>query len=241
MKFKLPQLKFLALWLGVLVLSLLGGCDWMPGKPSAKDIWKPPEANLDFYSLYSVNCIACHAGPKGTAPSISLGNSIYLSLITPEKMREIISKGIPGTAMPAFLDQLGGRLTEAQIEALVKGIYAWKDSKKVPSGPLPPYSAPPGDVARGAQVYSMNCASCHGVEGTGGKAGSVVDSSYLDLVSEQYLRTVIIAGRPEVGHPDWHNSASGKSMSDQDVADVVAWLISHRGQRKGDLPVEMRR
>ncbi|PWU06368.1 MAG: hypothetical protein C5B47_07585 [Verrucomicrobia bacterium] len=241
MKFKLPHIKFLSLWFGALALSLLGGCDWMPGKPSSKNIWKPPEANLDFHSLYSTNCIACHAGPKGIAPSISLGNSTYLALITPEKMREVISKGVPGTAMPPFLEQFGGRLTEAQIDVLVKGIFAWKDSKKVPPGPLPHYSASPGDASRGAQVYSVNCASCHGVEGTGGKAGSVVDSSYLNLVSDQYLRTIVIAGRPEVGHPNWHDTATGKPLSDQDVADVVAWLISHRGQRKGDLPAEMRR
>ncbi len=234
-----PQLS-ICCWMIPLVF-LLGGCDWMPGKPTAKDVWKPPEANLDFSNLYMTSCIACHSGVSGVASAISMGNSVYLSLITPNKMREIIARGIPGTAMPAFSEKMGGRLTEAQIDVLVKGIYAWKDPKKVPAGPLPVYSAPPGDVRRGAQVFSMNCASCHGVEGTGGKAGSVVDTAYLNLVTDQYLRTLVIAGRPEVGHPNWHEAAGGQPMSDQDVSDVVAWLISHRGAHKGDLPVEMRR
>lgn len=213
----------------------------MPGKPTEKNVWKPPEANLDFHNLYTTNCIACHAGPKGTASSISLGNSVYLSLITPEKMHEIIAKGIPNTAMPAFLDKLGGRLTDAQIDVLVKGIFAWKDEKKVPTGPLPAYSGGPGDATRGAQVFAENCASCHGMDGTGAKAGSVVDPAYLDLVTDQYLRTVTIAGRPEIGQPNWQETVPGKPMTDQDVSDVVAWLISHRGQRKGELPVEMQR
>ena len=220
----------------------------MPGKPTANDLWKSPESNLDFHSLYQANCMACHAGPTGTASSISLGNSVYLSFISPEKMREIIADGIRGTAMPLFSEKNGGRLTDAQIDVLVKGIYAWKDPKKVPTEPMPPYSAPLGDVARGATVFTQDCASCHGAEGTGGKAGSIVDSAYLGLVSNQYLRTVIVAGRPEIGQPNWHDYGNGQltpgpgqPMSDQDVSDVVAWLASHRGVGKGALPIEMRR
>jgi mono/diheme cytochrome c family protein len=109
-------------------------------------------------------------------------------------------------------------------------------------GNLPSYSAPSGSAAHGAQVFATYCAGCHGGDGTGGKAaGSVVDSAYLNLVTDQYLRTIIIAGRPELGHPNWHNAVEGKPMSDQDIADVVAWLISHREAGKGALPAEMRR
>ena len=36
-------------------------------------------------------------------------------------------------------------------------------------------------------------------------AGSIVDASYLSLISNQYLRTIVIAGRPDIGNPDWKN------------------------------------
>jgi hypothetical protein len=48
------------------------------------------------------------------------------------------------------------------------------------------------------------------------------------LVSDQGLCTVVIAGRPELGAPDWPVNVPGKLTSEQDVTDVVAWLASQR-------------
>jgi len=95
---------------------------------------------------------------------------------------------------------------------------------------LPPYSAALGDVERGEAAFAQDCASCHGPNGEGvkGKAGSVVDPAYLGLVSDQYLRTVVIAGRPDLGMPGFREYVPGKPMTPEEVSDVVAWLASHR-------------
>ena len=102
---------------------------------------------------------------------------------------------------------------------------------------MPAYSAPLGEAARGSQVFAAACASCHGADGTGGagdkKAGSIVDASYLGLVSNQYLRTIVIAGRPDLGCPNFSNRTLGKAMSDSDIADVTAWLVFHRKNEFG--------
>jgi len=55
----------------------------------------------------------------------------------------------------------------------------------------------------------------------------------LALVSNQGLRTIVIAGRPELGAPDWRGNVRGKPMSDQEVTDVVAWLASRRVEVPG--------
>jgi mono/diheme cytochrome c family protein len=130
--------------------------------------------------------------------------------------------------MPAFSRQNGGSLSDEQINTIVKGLLAWKDASKLPSAPLPPYSAPLGDVASGKAAFAQSCASCHGVDGTGGKAGSVVDRDYLNLVSNQYLRTVTIAGRPELGCPDFAHRTPGSPMSPAAISDITAWLVSQR-------------
>jgi mono/diheme cytochrome c family protein len=83
-------------------------------------------------------------------------------------------------------------------------------------------------VKRGATVYQTYCAKCHGPEGKGGETGgSVVDASYLALVSDQGLRTAVIAGRVDLGMPDWRGYVPGKPMTDQEISDVVAWMASH--------------
>ena len=68
-----------------------------------------------------------------------------------------------------------------------------------------------------------------GPDGRGGpKGGSVVDASYLALVTNQYLRTTVIAGRSDVGMPDWRSDIPGQPLTDQQISDVVAWLSDER-------------
>ncbi len=53
------------------------------------------------------------------------------------------------------------------------------------------------------------------------EAGSAVTNDvFLTLVSDQSLRTVVIAGRPELGAPDWRGNVPGKPMSEQEITDV---------------------
>ena len=65
------------------------------------------------------------------------------------------------------------------------------------------------------------------------KGSAITDDSFLALVSDQGLRTIVIAGRPELGAPDWRGNVPGKPMSDQEVTDVVAWLASRRVSESG--------
>src|ERR1041385_2397148 len=99
-----------------------------------------------------------------------------------------------------------------------------------------PAGVPPsaGDPTRGREAYTTYCASCHGAQGEGGpKASSITNDSFLALVSDQGLRTVIIGGRPDLGAPDWRGDLPGRPISDQEITDVVAWLGSKRAQTPG--------
>jgi mono/diheme cytochrome c family protein len=103
---------------------------------------------------------------------------------------------------------------------------------------LPAYaSSAPGDPARGQQAFTLFCARCHGADATGGHAdngtttGSLVDPAYLALISDQGLRSILIAGQPEQGMPDWRHHLAGpaaRPITGQEIADLVAWLTSHR-------------
>ena len=82
----------------------------------------------------------------------------------------------------------------------------------------------PGDAARGRELFAAACSSCHGPDGRG--ARTIADRSYLALVTDQHLRTVIIVGMPNLGMPDWRGHS--KPLTDADVADLVAWLATQR-------------
>jgi DNA-binding winged helix-turn-helix (wHTH) protein/mono/diheme cytochrome c family protein/thioredoxin-like negative regulator of GroEL len=136
----------------------------------------------------------------------------------------------------AFAQSAGGMLTEKQIDVITTGIRErWSKPDVLNGTNPPPYSSTtPGDSSRGSQVYGTFCSSCHGVVGKGGlKASSIVDGSFLALLNDQELRTIVIVGRPDLGAPDWRNNVPGTSMSAQDVSDVVAWLASQRSKFPG--------
>lgn len=221
----------------LLAALALPSCDWMPGKPTLADKWQAPSEITSFTELYNSNCLGCHADGRSIAGSNTLKDPLYLSLLAPEKLRETIAAGINGHSMPAFAKENGGQLTDQQIDILVAGIMEWRDPSKLPAAPIPPYSAPLGDVAAGNAAFAQYCASCHGADGNGGeKAGSVVNPYYLDLVSDQYLRTIAITGRPELGCPDFAHRVPGRPMSPQEVSDVTAWLVSRRVNEFGQPP-----
>ena len=221
----LPVVAALAVALGC------AACDNAPGKPGPGPEVIDPSALKDFDTLYAQNCSGCHgANGKGGA-ALALGDPVYLALVDDATLRDRATNGIPGTMMPAFARSAGGMLTAAQIEIIVSGIRSkWANKGALQGVAPPPYSASEaGNAGRGEGVYGTYCASCHGPGGKGGaKASSIVDGSFLALLTDQELRTLVIVGRPELGAPDWRNNVAGKPMSPQEISDVVAWLAAQR-------------
>ena len=216
-------------------MVLVCACSDSRGVPGADLEVVPPSQVVDFNQLYGQNCAGCH-GVDGTGgAAMALANPVYLAIADNNVIRRTASNGVLGTPMPAFAQSAGGMLTEKQIDALVTGIRSWAKPNAVGDQTPPPYTAPaPGDPQRGAASYRTYCSSCHGVDGRGGsKASSIVNGSYLALVSDQQLRTIVIAGRPELGTPDWRGDVEGRPMSAQDISDVVAWLSSQRPKFPG--------
>jgi cytochrome c oxidase cbb3-type subunit 3 len=219
----------------ILPVLMSVACSNSRGRPGQNSEVLPPREITDFRFLYAKNCAACH-GPEGKdGAAISLGDPLFLAIADDAVIRRIATTGVPGTPMPAFAASAGGMLTDKQIDAIVTGIRSWAKAGHMSDTNLPPYVAEtPGDPTRGADVYVTYCSSCHGPDGRGGtKANSIVDGSYLSLVSDQQLRTIVIVGRPELGAPDWRNNVPGHPMSAQDISDVVAWLAAQRPQLPG--------
>jgi mono/diheme cytochrome c family protein len=220
---------------GLLAMTACGTRDIARGRPPANSIEIPPDEVMDFHFLYARNCAGCHGADGKGGAAIGLGDPVYLAIADDATIRRVTADGVPGTTMPAFAQHSGGMLTDAQVDVIVTGMRSrWARPDALRNAGPPPYAAQtPGDPKRGATVFATYCASCHGADGRGGKASSIVDGSYLGLVSDQGLRTIVIAGRPELGAPDWRGDVPGRPLSPEDVSDVVAWLAAHRPQFPG--------
>jgi cytochrome c oxidase cbb3-type subunit 3 len=218
--------RYAAMLAASLVL-LFSGCENPPGYPGPAPL-RPSQVE-DFATLYGENCSACHGEMGENGPATDLANPEYESLIDNATLHNVIANGMTGTMMPAFAKSAGGTLTDRQIDALVTGMRnRWQKPDAFSGVTPPPYAqSNPGDANRGKQAYEMRCAICH-------KASpqEITGKTYLALVSDQALRTFIIAGRSDIGQPDWrHDSRDGKPatpLTPQEVDDIVTYLSSLR-------------
>jgi len=213
-----------------LCLALAGACDGLPGRPRRADRPIRPSDVTDFATLYGANCAGCHGDERRPGAAVALADPVYMALVDDATLRRVIATGVPDTAMPGFAQSAGGALTDAQLDALVRGMRTlWARADALAGATPPSWAAAPGDPGGGRRAYAARCASCHGTDGTGGnRGGSVVDGSYLALVSNQGLRTTVLVGRPTRGMPDWRGAKAGAPMTAQEIADVVAWLVAQR-------------
>ncbi|HTW80659.1 MAG TPA: c-type cytochrome [Terracidiphilus sp.] len=220
-------MRFPAQMLLACLAALPAGCGHAPGYPPSP--MARPTQVMDFATLYGENCAACHGASGQNGPAIDLANPEYQALVDDTTLRKWISSGLPGTEMPAFAQSAGGMLTEAQVNALISGMRKQWLRPNVFAGSTPPPYAQlrAGDAHSGEQAYQARCASCHGQSHQ-----QITSRDYLALVGDQALRSIIIAGRPDIGQPDWsHLGPGGKAsspLSAQDVDNIVAYLASLR-------------
>lgn len=199
-----------------------------------------PEAVKDFSKLFATHCQGCHGADGKNGPAPPLNDPLFLAIVPEEELRRVITEGRKDTLMPAFARSRGGALTDEQVDILVDELHSpvnWKKAE-LPAN-APDYSlaealkkaGKKGDAEEGSGVYAMNCASCHGDKGEGSKtAGPLNDPAFLALSSDQFLRRIVITGRHDLGMPpyDQRKEEKFKPMTNQDVADVVAFLAGWR-------------
>jgi cytochrome c oxidase cbb3-type subunit 3/ubiquinol-cytochrome c reductase cytochrome c subunit len=234
--------SFYALALAGAALAV-AGCSRIPGRPGPGPEVPRPDDVLDFRTLYGANCAACHGENGWNGAAIALANPVYLAVAGEDNLRQITANGVSGKLMPPFARSAGGMLTDQQIGVLAHGmIQKWSKPDLLAGLSIPQYrSTLTGDGARGQEAFGVYCAGCHGAAGEGStgdaksgksKIGSIVDGSYLALISDQGLRSIVIAGRPDEGMPDWRTHRT-QPMTDQQVTDIVAWLASKRTSDPG--------
>jgi len=115
---------------------------------------------------FRINCALCHGlGAHGGGRGPDLTRAPKKHAHSDAEMFQIISNGIPGTAMPANgTNGQGVGMTDEEIWQIVT--YIRRQEVKAAAQSL-------GDAARGKELFygDANCSMCHMVEGKGGRLG----------------------------------------------------------------------
>jgi len=207
------------------------GCNNSPGRPGPEPEVPRPDEVLDFATLYKQNCVACHGSNNEPGAALYLANPVYLAVAGEDNIEGVIANGVSGKLMPPFARSAGGMLTDQQVGILAKGLIGtWGKPGSLDNLHPPTYKAMlTPDSAAGQKVFTTYCAQCHGPngEGTDDVKGALLNPAFLGLISDQNLRSIVISGMNS-DMPNFAEHEDNPPLTDQNVTDVVAWLISHR-------------
>jgi putative heme-binding domain-containing protein len=149
---------------GLVVAMFLGTAAYAADNhnPLAGD---PKAAKAGEYE-FRINCALCHGlGARGGGRGPDLTRAQKKHAHSDADMFQIISNGIPGTAMPANgTNGQGVGMTDEEIWQIIT--YIRSQEVKASVKPL-------GNAAHGKDLFygDANCSLCHMVEGKGGRLG----------------------------------------------------------------------
>jgi cytochrome c oxidase cbb3-type subunit III len=122
-------------------------------------------------SEFRINCALCHGlGARGGGRGPDLTRAHKKHVHSDAEMFQVISKGIPGTAMPANgTNGQGVGMTDEEIWQIITYIHS--QEVKAPAQQA-------GNVKHGKELFygDANCSLCHMVEGKGGRLGPDLSS-----------------------------------------------------------------
>ena len=168
--------------------------------------------------LYDTACITCHGanlqGVNGRGPSlIGVGEAaVYFQVSSGRMMRNEAQ----AMRKAAFFD-------EGQIDALGAYVQSMGGGPLVPrdaNGQISEQSLIGGNVARGGDLFRLNCASCHNFTGRGGALSSGKYAPGLDPASPAQIYTAMLTG------PQNMPKFSDRQLTPEEKKDIVAYVKS---------------
>jgi mono/diheme cytochrome c family protein len=161
--------------------------------------------------LYLNYCTPCHGIEGEGVDAPALRNSQYVQTASEQAILAVITEGVSGSEMPAWLQANGGPLTDAQIASVIAYLDTLQGVSSLPRAtaapeeptptPLPPGAPTPqparpsepgspgpaasqaGDPNQGRPSFGLYCASCHGPEGVQGIPNPGSDDGSVPVLS----------------------------------------------------------
>lgn len=188
---------------------------------------------------YRTYCGLCH-GDRGEGYAAdnagALANDRFLASVSDSFLETAIARGRAGTAMAAYEKRYGGPLEPAQIQSIVQFLRSRQDIPSVDFGSF--VAVDHGIDAR--PLYEQHCASCHGERGQGSTAPSLNNPTFVETVTDGFLRYAIAKGRSHTPMP-----AFERRLSADQIDALVVYIHSfgrHEEARRdtaipADLPI----
>lgn len=168
--------------------------------------------------LFETGCITCHGanlqGVPDRGPSlIGVGEASVYFQVSSGRMPAVRGEAQARRKAPIY--------DEAQIDALGAYIQSNGGGPTVvrdPDGGIAQESLIGNNVARGGDLFRLNCASCHNFTGKGGALSSGKYAPELEPANPQQIFTAMLTG------PQSMPKFSDRQLSPEEKRDLVAYV-----------------
>jgi ubiquinol-cytochrome c reductase cytochrome c subunit len=212
-----PAAGYAALLLGLVVVALVYGSLTSRGgateASAAVGTQQDIEAGKD---LFQANCSSCHGlEAQGTSQGPSLIGSgaaaVYFQMSTGR---------MPAKEVGSENDRKPVVFSEQQIEDIAGYIASLGGGPEIPTAEQ--VSTEGADTALGSQLFSANCAQCHGFAGAGGALTYGKDAPPLTASTPTQIYTAMLTG------PEAMPVFSDGALSPEAKRDIIAYITETR-------------
>jgi len=223
-------------------------------EPTRLDTAQAVQQSLDLedaMTLYAENCSVCHGlAGEGIGATPALNNPALRST-DPESLTKTISRGLYGTAMPAWNLEDGGPLSDYQVDQMVDLILFgnWLETRNrvvnLGLAPQVPFTTQPDPgilesvktlpdgemLAAGIVLFAEECVACHGADGLGSSLAPALNDPAVRVKTAEELERTIRLGVPGTLMAGWE-----KSLNDSQIAAALNLITGWESVPAGAIP-----
>ncbi|MFD1813082.1 c-type cytochrome [Rhodococcus gannanensis] len=168
--------------------------------------------------LYDTSCVTCHGanlqGVQDRGPSlIGVGEAAVYFQVSSGRM-PMVRNEAQALRKPTKFDARQTDAIGAYIQANGGGPTVVRDE----NGEVATTSLRGDDVARGSELFRLNCASCHNFTGQGGALSSGKFAPPLEPANEQQIYQAMVTG------PQNMPKFSDRQLSPDEKQDIIAYI-----------------
>ena len=212
-----PAAGYAALLLGLVVVALVYGSLTSRGGATEASAAVGTQQDIEFgKDLFQANCSSCHGlEAQGTSQAPSLIGSgaaaVYFQMSTGR---------MPAKEVGAENDRKPVTFSPQQIEDIAGYVASLGGGPEIPTAEQ--VSTEGADTALGSELFSANCAQCHGFAGAGGALTYGKDAPSLTASTPTQIYTAMLTG------PEAMPVFSDGALPPQAKRDIIAYITETR-------------